>query len=890
MTLGPGSQFGAYQILALLGAGGMGEVYRARDDRLQRDVAIKILPPAFASDLDRLTRFEKEAQLASALNHPNIITIYEFGHVDSTHFIAMELVDGKTLRDVIAAGPSTRRILDVAVQAADGLAKAHAAGIVHRDLKPTNLMLSSDGFVKILDFGLSKLTRSVPEQLGESVTRLTPPETRVGTIVGTMDYMSPEQAAGRVADSRSDQFSLGLVLYEMATQKHPFHRKTVVQTLAAIIDDEVEPMAALNAKLPAAFCRIVERCLAKEPEDRYESTRDVARDLSTAREGLSDARSSAVGVSPLRTRRRWLTAVGGGALVAGALAAALSAVPSRLRWWFQPVPQDKQVVVLPLTNVGGGSADGYLFDGLVQALTGRLSMLEQSGHLLRVVPNAEMRGREIPNVGEASGAFGVNLAMKGRVQRAGDRRQIGFDLVDPGTQQTLRSLRIDAGPLMLDDVTLRVAGMLDVEVEETVRQVLTAGGTRVPEAEDFYLLGLGYLQREDTLERVDDAALLFRQALSRDPGYALAAAGLCEAQRRRHRLTADRQALTEARHSCNRSIMLNDRLPGSHLTLGLIDSGEGQYEAAITKLRRTLELDRVNADAYRELTGAYVALGRRQEAESVYRQAINARPNDWATYNAFGVFYYRNGQYAEAETQFRRVLQLAPDNIRGYSNLGGLYQLRDRYAEATEMLEKAMAIAIRYGTQQSYVAASNLGTAYFFQSRYADAARMIERARAINDGDYRLWENLAAAYNEVPAEREKSRPAYQRAAELGEKALAVNPRQAELHMALADCYSMLQQPARARAHLRQALDLAPAPADVGLLFRAANVYEQLGDRKSAVDAVHTAVARGYSLDRVRRSPTLAALRSDPRMEKLLNPRPVGGKVNAGRIGGLHGRS
>lgn len=871
MTLGPGSQLGAYTILELLGAGGMGEVYRAHDERLQRDVALKILPQGSASDPERLSRFEKEARLASALNHPNIVTIYEFGHVDATHFIAMELVDGTTIRDVIDSGPSTRKILDIAVQAADGLAKAHAAGIVHRDLKPTNLMLSRDGFVKILDFGLSKLTRSLSEQIGEAETRLTPVETRQGTIVGTVDYMSPEQAAGRAADSRADQFSLCLVLYEMAARKHPFRRKTAVQTLAAVIDDEVEPISTLNPKLPAAFCGIVERCLAKEPGDRYESTKDLARDLLYAREDFSESRSSTVRVAAPRIRWGWLTAVGGGLLATAVLGAGLLTVPSEFRWWLQPVPQERQVVVLPFTTVSASPADEYLFGGLAQALTERLSTLEQDERSLRVVPAAEMRGREIASLEEASGAFGVNLALAGRVQGTGDRRQFEIDLVNARTERILRTLSIGAGPLRLDDLALRAAAMLDVEISDSVRQRLRAGGTMVAEAEDFYLRGLGYLQREDTVERVDDAALLLRQALSRDPGYALAAAGLCEAQRRRHRITGDRQSLTEARQSCTRAITLSELLPASHLTLGLIDGTDGDRDGAMASFRRAIELDSANAEAYRELTAASAAQGNRQEAESLYRRAIAARPNDWAAYNALGVFYYRSGQYAEAEAQFTRVLQLTPDNIRGYTNLGGLYQLLDRYAEATEMLEKAMVIAIRYGTQQSYVAASNLGTVYFFQARYVDAARLFERARTINDGDYRLWRNLAATYHWVPGEEERMRPAYERAAELAEKELSVAPApgQADLHMALADCYSMLDQPERARLHLRQALDVSPH--DVGLVFAAANVYEQLGDRERAIDAVQTAVARGYSLDRVRRSPTLATLRSDPRVATILNP-------------------
>src|SRR5215813_4752449 len=286
MALTPGSRLGPYEILSPLGAGGMGEVYRARDTRLGREVAIKILPEALASDHDRLSRFEQEARSASALNHPNIITIYEIGRADSVSYIAMELVRGRTLRDLIAEGPlPAKSVLALAAQAADALAKAHEAGIVHRDLKPENVMVTREGFIKILDFGLAKLALPESGQVSAMPT-LAKPETRPGIVLGTVGYMSPEQASGRPLDYRSDQFSFGSILYEMATGKRAFQKGTGAQTLAAIIQDEPEPVAQVNSRAPAPLRWIVERCLAKEPDERYASTRDLARDLRSVREHL----------------------------------------------------------------------------------------------------------------------------------------------------------------------------------------------------------------------------------------------------------------------------------------------------------------------------------------------------------------------------------------------------------------------------------------------------------------------------------------------------------------------------------------------------------------------------------------------------------------------------
>jgi eukaryotic-like serine/threonine-protein kinase len=309
MSLAAGSRLGPYEILGPLGAGGMGEVYRARDARLGREVALKVLPAELSEDRDRLSRFEQEARSASALNHPNIVTVHDIGISDSTSYIAMELVDGKTLRELVVAGAMpVRRVLAIACQIADGLAKAHAAGIVHRDLKPENVMVSKDGFVKILDFGLAKLVE--PQSGGVSVMpTLARPETHPGVVMGTVGYMSPEQASGEPLDFRSDQFSFGSILYEVATGQKPFQRKTAAETMSAIIREDPEPIGKAHPEVPPPLRWIVDRCLAKDPEERYVSTRDLARELAGVRDHVSEIASGAeasidLGPRPLRRARR----------------------------------------------------------------------------------------------------------------------------------------------------------------------------------------------------------------------------------------------------------------------------------------------------------------------------------------------------------------------------------------------------------------------------------------------------------------------------------------------------------------------------------------------------------------------------------------------------------
>ncbi len=349
MTLSAGTRLGPYEIVAPLGAGGMGEVYRARDTRLGRDVAIKVLPAELASDAERLNRFEQEARAASALNHPNIVTVHDVGTADGVFYVAMELVDGKTLREICAAGtPPVRKVLILAAQIADGLAKAHAAGIIHRDLKPENVMVSKDGFVKILDFGLAKL--ALPASGGGSaMPTVDKPETQPGVLMGTLPYMSPEQASGHQLDFRTDQFSFGSILYELVTGRRPFQGETGPETLAAIIREEPKPIGELAPATPTQLRWIIERCLAKESAERYASTVDLARDLASVRDHISEL-SGGEAALPSGVRRRSRERLAWGvaaaalllALAAGFLARGRSAAPGqaqpvvRLNMTFSP--------------------------------------------------------------------------------------------------------------------------------------------------------------------------------------------------------------------------------------------------------------------------------------------------------------------------------------------------------------------------------------------------------------------------------------------------------------------------------------------------------------------------------------------------------------------------
>lgn len=865
----PGDKLGPYELVAPLGSGGMGDVYRARDTKLGREIALKVLTRDFTRSPNALVRFEREAHVLASLNHPNIVTVYDIGQDRGAVYIAMELVDGKTLDEVASASfMPLRQILDVAAQIASGLAVAHRSQIVHRDLKPNNIMVRTDGLVKILDFGLSKLTEPVPPQL-DRVSSLTLP----GILLGTTDYMSPEQASGRSADFRSDQFSLGSVVYEMATGRRPFQRATSAETLAAIIKSEPPPVRQLNPQVPAALEVILRRCMAKDPAKRYESTDDLVHAFRevleatpplTTRTHLTTMFHNVRGI-PLRPQPALAAAA---LVVVASLGVLAPRLANRMRTGPHPVLMggSKELVVLPFTNVGNDPQSQGFCDGLVEILTSKLSQLDQFQRAFSVVPSTDVLREGIVSVREARQTFGAELAITGSVQRTMDRVRLTINLVDPRTLQQLKSRTVDTEAqdvlTLQDGVVLQTVDLLDIKLSSEAMQTLSLGGTTTPSAYDLYTQGKGYLQRYELPQNVDTAISLFKSALEKDHRYALAQAALGEAYWRKYEQTKEVKWADEARKSANAAIRLSDKMAQVYVTLAIIDTGTGRYDEAVQSLEKALLIDPDNADAYREMAKADEKMEKTKEAESMYSNAVAVRPGYWGAHNDFGGFYYRLGRYAEAEKEFQSVVDLTPDNARGYSNLGVIAATQKNYDEAAKMFEKSAAI------KPSAFVYSNLGTLYYALAQYGEAARYFEQAVQMDGHDSHWWHNLAAAY-QLSGQAPKARKAFERTAQLAEQQRRVNPRDAIVLMRLADAYSNLRKPQQARQLVEQALTLAPN--DVENQFQASSIYEQLGDRALALQSLEKAIKGGYPRDLIEREPMLAQLRLDPRFRQIIGP-------------------
>jgi serine/threonine protein kinase/Flp pilus assembly protein TadD len=851
-----GQTISHFKILETLGGGGMGVVYKARDLKLDREVAIKFLPRQIAADSKERDRFKVEAKAAAALNHPNIATIHAIEEADGETFIVMEYIDGMMLTEAIANGRVTiDNRITYATQIAEGLHAAHKKGIIHRDIKSSNIMLASEGQIKIMDFGLAKIHGAA--QL-----------TRVGTTVGTVAYMSPEQIQGNEVDHRSDIWSFGVVLYEMVSGKRPFGGTYEQAVFYSILNQPPPPLPTIAEGVSPDWTMIVNRCLEKDPASRYQSLVELLADL-TSTSGTSAAGSTTIPTTSLIPRSNkqgtiLLVTAGILALIAIALFGSgrirLDHIP-----FFNNIPDEQHLAVLPFTSIGGDSTKQSFCDGLVETMTSKLTQLEQFHESLWVVPASEVRRYKTQSASEARQLFGANLAVTGNLQLLNDMYRLTINLIDANKIRQLKSSIIDINAsniyALQDRSVSEVFEMLNLKLNPKARDLLEAGGTANPGAYEFYLKGVGYLQRYEDMTNLDAAVVSFKRSIEQDSLYALAYAGLGEAYWRKFEAVKEKKWATMAIQECEKAYRLNSRLPEVNVTLGMIHSGTGQYDSAVVDFRRALDADATSAAAYRGLAKAYESKGGLVEAEKTYQKAIALKPDYWGGYNDLGGFYHRHTRYEEAIDPFRRVVDLTPDNYRGYNNLGGIYYYLKRWPDARQMFERSLALKKTSG------ACSNLGTLYYKEGAYANAARTYETALDLNDKNYLVWGNLAAAYYWAPGEREKAKRAYQHAIEFAEQVLTVNPKDADVLSQLAGYYAMVGERKRSESLIKKALSFASGNSQVMYVVGAA--YEQMGNREEALHWIGEAVRNGYSLAEIEHEPELRELMADKRFQSLL---------------------
>jgi serine/threonine protein kinase/tetratricopeptide (TPR) repeat protein len=819
-----------YKIIKKLGAGGMGEVYKAEDPILQRTVAIKVISKQQAEHADAEERFLREARAASAINHPNIVTIYEIGETEDQTYIVMEYVEGRSLRELLLSGSlRADQITRIAVQICEALEEAHARGLIHRDVKPENILINDRGLVKVVDFGLAKVFRA-----GHSTSEREKSLTETGAVMGTLSYMSPEQLRGESLDARTDIFSFGILLHELITGRLPFDGETALEVAASILKENARRIGRLPVGLSPGLERIVSRSLEKNRNRRYQSFRQVREDI----EGLSEVSfgtATTVELSP-------------------------SAVPPFLMSDRLQV-HTPTILVLPLETLPG---DEYIGIGLAHAITTDLAKIAGLSVLSKTAGEGLFRkgGRSATEIARELGA---TIMLEGEVMRSGVTLGVMARLSDVETGRVIWGMqyRGDASDLfsIQDAVCESVADALKVSVSTEVREMLARPATTNIDSFEFYSKGRAFLERRDVKENIDYAVQMFEEALKLDQSFALAYAGLGEAYWQKYQATHEQSWVERAVVASDRALALDPRQAQVHVSLGIIYHGTGRTERAIEEFEGAVTLQPSCDEALKWLGQCYLRKGDKERAIGYFKKAIQIRPGYWDHYVQLGYCLYAFGSYEEASEQFRRVIAIQPDNYLGYNNLGGMYYLLGLFEESVAMHKKAIEI---YPNQRSY---SNLGTGYFYLERYDEAIEAYKSAVELDPRDGMCHMNLGDVYWRVGLVKEANEEFETSCALLNEQS-AINPADGGLLGRLAVCQAKLKRRDQALKTIENAIALEPH--DTTLMYLRAVVYALTGDSDTALSHLGLALSHGYSRSEAQRDPDLESLRNRPGYKTLFS--------------------
>jgi eukaryotic-like serine/threonine-protein kinase len=713
MTHAPGTRLGHYQIVGKIGAGGMGEVYRAHDSKLGRDVALKVLPPEMTSDPDRLERFQREARALAALDHPGIVTVYSVEQADAVHFLTMQLVEGQALDSAIPEGGlPVQRVLDIAHALADALAAAHDRGIVHRDLKPANVMIASDGRVKVLDFGLAKELREA-DPAGATLT--SSPHTEIGVVMGTPAYMSPEQVVGGAVDHRTDIFSLGILLYEMVTGRRPFQGRSSAETTSAILRDTPAAVTEVRADVPGDLARVIRRCLEKDPRHRIQTARDVGnelRDLARQRSeaappaapasARADGRSLQPGHRP-GWRRHALPIAGavlillGGAAYLGTRSGLLRPAPPAAGDALAP-GAIRSIVVLPLDNYSGDQGQDYFAEGMTDELTTQLATISR----LRVISRGsamQFKGANRPPTPEIAKALDVDAIVEGSVVRSGEKVRITAQLVDARADRHLwaRSFERSARDVLAlqDELAAAIAREIHAELTPAEESRLASAPRINPEAYDAYLKGRYFFNRPSD-ENLQKAIARFEEAVALEPAFAPAHSGLSDAYLwagyNEGFLTAS-EARPRAKAAAERAIQLDDASAEAHTSLANFKLWyEYDWEGSEAAFRRALELNPSYAYAHDQFGMGLAFQGRLEEAIAEGGRAADLDPlSPQIPLDATLAFAWK-GEFGAARQLVRRASDLDPTFFMGPFIAGWIELQAGRVEDAVAQFRKAEAM------------------------------------------------------------------------------------------------------------------------------------------------------------------------------------------------------
>jgi len=692
----PGKSLGPYTILELLGSGGMGEVYLAQDSRLGRRVALKLLPDHFVTNEDRLRRFRQEARAASALNHPNIITIHEIDQAETTHYIVTEFIEGETLRALLIRNRvELVRALDIATQTASALAAAHVAGIVHRDIKPENIMLRRDGYVKVLDFGIAKL---MPEGVAPSIGMSF--ETSPGLIVGTAHYMSPEQAQGLKIDERTDIWSLGVVLYEMLTGQLPFKGKTLSHTVVSIVEQEVPPLVS-GLEVPVELERILTKALNKNPENRYQTINDMLVDLRMLQRDLDSgirvnttqetarAHASSIQSFVRVVRPHWLIAM-------VALAVLLVTIAGIAYFTRSNKKSINSLAILPFINATSDPNTEHLSEGITESLINNLSQVPS----LRVMARSTVFSfNGHPDSRKVGSDLGVDAVVTGRVTQLADTLVIQVELVDVSSGAQIWGERFNRKltdvVTMQEEISREISEKLHLRMTDEERSRVSKRHTINAEAYQSYLKGR-YHWNKRTQEGLKKSIEYFSEALDKDPTYAQAYAGMADSYNTlaRFNFLRPQEAYPKARAAATKSLEIDETLAEAHSSLAVVKMDyEWDLPGAEREFKRAIELNPSYASAHQWYGSLLMSRGRTEEALAETKRAQQLDPLSLIVDMGLGGLYIYARRFDEAIVYLEKVRELHPEAFQPDSNLAYVYEIKGMKDEAVASYLKSRTLA-----------------------------------------------------------------------------------------------------------------------------------------------------------------------------------------------------
>ena len=868
--LQPGVLFGGrYEILGVLGQGGMGAVYKARDRELDRLIALKVIRPELATDPAILLRFKQELILSRNITHKNVVRIFDLGEADGIRFISMEYVDGEDLRTILRRNGkfSPKEAIPVIEQVCRALDSAHSEGVIHRDLKPQNVMRDKHGRIVVMDFGLAR-------SLGESGM------TQTGALVGTLEYMSPEQAMGSTLDQRSDIFSVGLIFYELLTGKAPYEADTAIASLMKRTREDARAVSDVEASVPRSLSAIVGRCLEREPANRYHSAVELLQQLTTweANPNISAETLSKMIAHPIVRRSRFNLDLPGKSWmwIAGAVLAIMLATfagrtllnrpgasSGEIAQGIPSLKQGKYVAIMPLKIVGDQKTLGYVGDGIEEALAAKLFQLKEI-HLASSDAVEKAAAKDLP-LFRLARELGVNLVLQGSVQGNSDKLRVTLSLDDASTGKRLWSSDFSGASgdvLTLEDqIYGNVATALALKPTDEEQARVGAHPTVNVMAYDLYLQGRNTLRNGHSQDAYRQAVGLFEQAIDKDANFALAYTGLADSSIRMYEESKDSIWAQKATLAAQQAERLSNNLPEVHLSLGSVYATTGKNTQAVAELKRGLELAPNSDTAYRSLGDAYLRSGQSDDAIASFQKAVAANAYNWMNHSSLAYAYFGLGDNAKALPEFQKVIEIAPDSPLGYEGIGSVYLREGKWSEAILQYQKALALAADAPTY------SNLGTANFFLKNYDQATKMYGKAVEMTPNDEQLLGNLGDSYR-WSGHSDQAAAAYGKAISLAFQELQVNPRSASIMGDLGLLYAKKGDATNALQYTNQAR--AISPDDVQLIYSEAQVKTLIGKPEEALKSLRLALVKGYSAQEAWNDPELQKLQDLPQFLQLVN--------------------